>query len=252
MLRTTEALVLRIIEYSETSRIYHLYTRDLGRVSVLAKGAKRTRTFLSCAVDLLGRLKIKLWAKPGADLLSFSGGEVLDGWLVLRRSEERLNAGYFVAEFLRLLTAAEANPELYDLAVATLRALDRGAAVETALACFLGRAFPLLGLGLETRLCTGCGIARPEGRGARISFREGGLVCALCLKSRLDVAGIPADLERVDGPVLDLLEGLASGRRSPDTVDASGASAAAKLLARYAQHQSETEFRTVRFVWAGL
>ena len=40
----TEAVVLRTIRYGEADRILHLYTRDRGRVSAMAKGVRRTRT----------------------------------------------------------------------------------------------------------------------------------------------------------------------------------------------------------------
>ena len=40
----TEAIVLRSIRYGEADRILHLYTPDHGRVSAIAKGARRTRS----------------------------------------------------------------------------------------------------------------------------------------------------------------------------------------------------------------
>ena len=40
----TEAIVLRSIRYGEADRILHLYTPDHGRVSAIAKGARRARS----------------------------------------------------------------------------------------------------------------------------------------------------------------------------------------------------------------
>ena len=40
----TEAIVLRSIRYGEADRILHLYTPDRGRLSAIAKGARRARS----------------------------------------------------------------------------------------------------------------------------------------------------------------------------------------------------------------
>ncbi len=54
----TRALIIRTTDYSETSQILSAYTRDFGRVSLLAKGAKRKRAGSEGPVDLLQVLDI--------------------------------------------------------------------------------------------------------------------------------------------------------------------------------------------------
>ena len=49
----TEGVVIRQTDFSETSRIVTFYTRDWGRISVIAKGAKRLKGPFEAALDLL-------------------------------------------------------------------------------------------------------------------------------------------------------------------------------------------------------
>ena len=51
----TDAIVLHAFDYSETSRILRLATRDAGVQSVLARGARRYRSKVGTAVDLFAQ-----------------------------------------------------------------------------------------------------------------------------------------------------------------------------------------------------
>src|SRR5438270_696425 len=111
------ALVLRTTDWSETSRIATLWTRELGKVRALAKGGRRLRSSFENALDLLTLCSIVLLRKSsgGLDLLTeaqviqrFPGLTLhlpaLDG---LRRlaeaSEEWRKIGSIDAELRRVL-----------------------------------------------------------------------------------------------------------------------------------------------------
>ena len=66
------ALVLRTTDWSESSRIATLWTRELGKVRALAKGGRRLRSNFESALDLLTLCSIVLLRKAsgGLDLLT--------------------------------------------------------------------------------------------------------------------------------------------------------------------------------------
>jgi len=66
------ALVLRTTDWSETSRIATLWTREFGKVRALAKGGRRLKSNFESALDLLTVCSIVLLRKSsgGLDLLT--------------------------------------------------------------------------------------------------------------------------------------------------------------------------------------
>ncbi|MBC7790100.1 MAG: recombination protein O N-terminal domain-containing protein, partial [Anaerolineae bacterium] len=69
---STEAVVLHSFDYSESSRILRLATRDAGTQSVLARGARRASTKFGSALGLFAQGVAHLYLKGGRDLQTMS------------------------------------------------------------------------------------------------------------------------------------------------------------------------------------
>lgn len=182
----TTAIVLRTIDFSETSLIVTLLTKDLGRVSAIAKGARRLKGPFEGSLDLLSVCQIVLIAKSGdnLDLLTesklrrrFRGGE---------RSLLRTYAGYYVAETLRLwLDDDEPHEELFELTLATLGMIDGDGPVAQSLLVYDCQCLRLLGHAPSTRHCTVCDVRIPldpisTRNKIAFSIDGGGIVCDIC------------------------------------------------------------------------
>src|SRR3954468_1819481 len=87
----TEAVVLRTIRYGEADRILHLYTRDRGRVSAMAKGVRRTRTRFGGRLEPFFRLQVVLY-EGRSELLTVTAAETLAGHPRLREDARALDA----------------------------------------------------------------------------------------------------------------------------------------------------------------
>lgn len=177
----TTAIVLRTVEFSETSLVVTLLTRDFGRVSALAKGARRPKGPFEGAIDLLAVCRVVVLRKSSdtLDLLTeaklhrrFRGGE---------RTLERLNGGYYVAEMLRLLTDDhDPHPDVYDLVISTLEQIDGSGDVASSLAYFDAQLLRMLGHAPGIDQCTDCGGEVSRTKRMSFSLLAGGIVCAGC------------------------------------------------------------------------
>lgn len=100
----TDAIVLRMHPWSETSLIGSLYTRDYGKVSVVAKGARRPKSPFEAALDLLSVCRVLFITKSGDSLSILTEAKLLNRFRHVDRSLQRLYAAYYLAELLEKFT----------------------------------------------------------------------------------------------------------------------------------------------------
>ena len=154
----SEALVIRTIDFSETSLILTLFTRGFGKVRGIAKGARQLKNSFDSALDLLTRISVSLIRKNSDALDLLTEAKLISRFNVGGSGIPGLYAGYFLAELLQMtLEDGEPMPELYDLTVETLRRLETGQHVEEHLYRFPWSLMSHLGERLSTDLCVACG-----------------------------------------------------------------------------------------------
>src|SRR5713226_3230372 len=118
------ALVLRTTDWSETSRIATLWTREFGKVRALAKGGRRLKSNFESALDLLTVCSIVLLRKSSGGLDLLTEAQVVRRFPRLGKDLPALYAAYYVAELLADLTEEnDPHPSLFDEALGTLDAL---------------------------------------------------------------------------------------------------------------------------------
>ena len=103
-LEKTQAIVLRVIEFSESSCVVTLFTRDFGKVGALAKGARRPKSAFDSALDLLSVCRIVFLPKSSEALDLLTEARLERRFRLAGRSLPCLYAGYYVAELLNELT----------------------------------------------------------------------------------------------------------------------------------------------------
>src|SRR5689334_2024273 len=140
------AIVLRTIEFSETSVVATLFTERFGKISALAKGARRPKGPFESALDLLAVVRIVFLHKSSGALDLLTEAKLERRFRAAGRDLARLYAGYYVAELLLDLTDEhDPHPDLFDAAETALRGLDGTAHVATTLLRFELAALTILG-----------------------------------------------------------------------------------------------------------
>jgi DNA repair protein RecO (recombination protein O) len=175
----TCGVVLRCIEYSESSQVAAILTPDLGQIHALAKGARRPRKDGRGALDLLDYCDLVLAQRPAGQLHILADWSLRERFPRLRADLERIWAACYALEIALVATAenAEDGAVCHDL-VDFMRALDRGENEHLALFRFLFRALRTLGHIPATENCTQCG--GPLHGHTRFSPASGGALCGDC------------------------------------------------------------------------
>lgn len=134
-MRTQEqpAFVLHRRQYSESSLLIEAFTPDLGRVGLIARGARGSKSALPALLQPFQELNLDLFGS--GDLLRLTRAEAAAPALPLRN--ERTLAGLYCNELVvRLLPRADAHPQLYARYRSALLELVGTTALAWALRCF--------------------------------------------------------------------------------------------------------------------
>jgi len=195
----TTAIVLRLIEFSETSLVATMFSRDFGKISGLAKGARRPKSAFEGALDLLAVVRIVFIHKSSDVLDLFTEGKLERRFRAANRDLSRLHAGYYVAELLNELTdEGDPYPELYDAADTALSAIDGDGMVAKEILRFELTALTHLGHLPTFHECAGCGEPTPIAERMTFGHLAGGVLCNRCQSGQRQVA-------EVSGKVIEIL-----------------------------------------------
>ena len=121
----TEAIVTRSLNYGETSQIVTLFTREKGKITVMAKGARRTKSSFGATLQLMAYTQVVFYYKPGRGLQTLSESAHVESFHRLHRSLEKISIGLRVVELIHaLLEEEDPQPSVFNLTRQTLRRLN--------------------------------------------------------------------------------------------------------------------------------
>jgi DNA repair protein RecO (recombination protein O) len=181
----SEALVLRAVDFGESDRVVHLLLPSAGRLTAIAKGARRSTRRFPGLLDLFNHLRVEVERARRGTLARLEHARLIDPFLGLRSDPRRFALGCFLLELLdRQAPEGGARRDLEPLfrfAVSALQGLAETAQPDRRAQVLLElRALSALGLRPELRACVRC--SREISGEAAVGFQvpEGGPVCAAC------------------------------------------------------------------------
>ena len=197
----TSAIVLRAVSYGESDRVVTLLGRTTGRVSALARGARKSQRRFAGGLGLGSVGEISVRERAGAELLTLESFDVTASHGSFGTDVARMAHAAYAAELVSKLCAPrQVELAVFDLTAAFLDLLDAEGASAERLRVFelglLGR----LGFGPVVATCAACGGARsgPPPVDYRWDPDRGGAVCAACGRvGRPLRAEVRATLERL-------------------------------------------------------
>lgn len=177
--------MLRSVDFGESDRILHLLTPRTGRLTVIAKGARRSVKRFPGTLDFFNLLDVQVERRRPTSMPRLELARLHHAFLGIRRETARFALATYLMELLDRL-APEGGPprdmeRIYRFAQGALALLD-DATVGAKLRVLLElRALDALGLRPEFGRCVRCGEALGNAAG-RVGFHiaDGGPVCERC------------------------------------------------------------------------
>jgi DNA repair protein RecO (recombination protein O) len=177
----TEALVIRLADWSESSKVVTLYSRDFGKIAAVAKGAKRLKSAFEAALDLLTICNIVFIQKSGEGLDILTEAKLQKRFTAQPGKLESLYSGYYLAELLDSLTELnDPHPELFDEALLSLERIAGSAPLELAVLHWELAILQEIGQLPMLDGCAECGRPVAPDVWFDFSVAQGGLICPTC------------------------------------------------------------------------
>ncbi|MGK5046919.1 DNA repair protein RecO [Janthinobacterium sp. GB4P2] len=146
------AFVLHSYPHKETSLIVDVFTREYGRIALVAKGAKRPHSQLRGVLQTFQPLQAGWTGK--SELRILTGAEWVGGMLPLEKTA--LLCGFYLNELLvKLLARDDPHPVLFDHYVATLNQLAHNEPPPIVLRKFERALLKETGVAADLTRCTG-------------------------------------------------------------------------------------------------
>jgi len=140
----TEAIILKSADRGEADRLLTIYSKELGKVNVLAKGSKKLESKLRCHIEPLSYSHLIL--VEGRNFLILKDAVLRDQFLSIRKDLEKVKIVHKIIDLVdELIVGEEKDKNIWDLLLRVLKGLNVGCATSNTVKDFQDNLLRLLG-----------------------------------------------------------------------------------------------------------
>jgi len=243
----TDALILRAVDFGESDRIVHLLTPETGRITAIAKGAKRSVKRFAGTLDFFNHLRVQMVRRRPHEMARLEQARLVRTFDALRTRPKSFALGCYLLELLDRLAPEGGAPvelaRLFRFALEALATLERHEP-DTRLRTLLELcALDALGLRPELRRCVRCG-RDVTGPAVGFSVPDGGPVCGGCAAGATDL--LPIHLGTLRALEQSMRLGLARADRL--ALPPAALEEARRVVGRFERFHVGVELRSQRFL----
>jgi DNA repair protein RecO (recombination protein O) len=231
---------LRSVDYGESDRIVTLFTQKMGKISALARGARKSWRRFGGALEPFSIFEVSLAPGRGG-LQNLEEAVLKSAHIELAKDLTRMEAGAFVLELVReVVPECEAQPGIFEVIEEMLPLVSQARGLEIGLIATAAelKVLSFAGVAVSVDRCNACGRKVPENKKVRFHPARGGVVCTECgggpIILSADAVRALTDLSRL--PLLKSTEVKINGADAAD-VD--------KALAGFVEHHVERPLRKI-------
>jgi DNA repair protein RecO (recombination protein O) len=196
LLQKVEGIIIRTNDYGETNKIITVFTRELGKIGLMARGAKKTSSRLSSISQLFTYGYFLVQTSKGLGTLQ--QGESITSMKHIKADIIAMAYASYIVELTdKALEEKIGNPYLFELLYQTLNYMNEGLDIEILTMIYELKILQVIGLYPHLSSCVSCG--RTESAFS-FSIQEGGFLCHTCSRkdpNRLQISPATVRLLRL-------------------------------------------------------
>jgi len=191
----TNGIVLRTLDYLESDRIVVLLTEDVGKITGIAKGARKSRIRFANALEPFTHLSLILSQKKGSRMAFIEEAAIIHHYPGIRTNlEKTLTASYFMELIDQFLWEEKPSSPVLDLLCEYLTLMEKNQLGGNFVRFFELRFLRLIGYEPVLDRCTICAIPLQSFSSCGFSPSSGGIQCPRCIEQRNTTDIIPTSV----------------------------------------------------------
>ncbi|MEX3623765.1 DNA repair protein RecO [Viridibacillus arvi] len=188
-----QGIVIRTTPYGEINKVVTLFTKEMGKISVMAHGAKKTKGKLAGVTQLFTNGNYLVSHGRIEGMGTMKQGETLVRYKTLQQDIMRTTYASAIVELVDYLTVdREPNPSMFELIEQALQCIEHGH--DPQMICSIVEAKLLSVAGIQPNL-DGCSCCKNRQGSFAFSVTEGGFICHRCFEK--DRHRIPVSLSTI-------------------------------------------------------
>lgn len=180
-----EGIIIRTVDYGETHKIVSILTKEMGKIGLVARGAKKPRSRMAALTQpfIYGSFLVS----PSKNLGTLQQGEIIDSMREIREDIVKTAYAAYLSELTdKVLEQNEVDVFLFQQLLHTLNRLKTEMHPEIIIMLYEMKIFEKGGFAPNLQGCVNC--RRKEGI-THFSVSEGGFLCQSC--HSVDVSATP-------------------------------------------------------------
>lgn len=175
--KKVEGIVINEVDYSESSKILNVLTKDLGLIGIISKGCKKIKSPLRSVSNKLtyGTFNIS-YKKDG--LSTLISVDILNSFNNIKKDITKISYASFLLELTEQVYKQNNNNDIFDLFVHALIKINEGFDPIVITNILELKYLDYLGVGLMLDGCSVCGNGEDI---VTISSKYGGYLCKECI-----------------------------------------------------------------------
>lgn len=187
---SANAIVLRRINLGEKDRILTIYTKEHGKLSAVAKGARRPGSKLGGTSEPF--TYSKMFLSTGRELDVLTQAEIKESFPNVKGQMATIAYGIYLLELVsHFVDERQPNPELFNTLLSSMYILESGADPEVTARYFELHLLIMMGYEPHFERCLRCGRL-PDREKIAFSPALGGIVCRECGPLPEDAITVPS------------------------------------------------------------
>jgi DNA repair protein RecO (recombination protein O) len=181
------AIVLNVTSYGEADKIVTLYSREFGKITSIAKGAKRSRQRFVNKLEPFTCLEISCRPPKNGSLYFLSEAELVNAHLSLRTIYPRYVAATFINELVQRFSGdQDPDPAVFTLLAWAFDSLEQNEDPSKITSLFLLRLLGICGYQPQLDHCGSCRKSIEQGAQFTLYPGNGTLLCESCRRNMED------------------------------------------------------------------